>query len=127
MWPRAVEVMLGLWLVVSPWIFGHWPAPPSGSDLVAGWLVVVLALLSFWTPARRAHLGILAVAVWVAAYGYFAFPHPAAPGAQNDILVGLTLLVFAIIPSDANQPPLAWRRFYEEKARQERVKRAAPR
>ena len=127
MWARAIEVMLGLWLVLSPWIFGHWPAAPSRSDLVSGSVVVVLAVLSFWAPARRAHLGILVVAAWVAGYGYLAFPHPAPPGAQNDILVGLTLLIFAIIPPDANQPPPSWRRFYEEKARQERVKRGGPR
>ena len=117
MWPRAVEVMLGIWLALSPWIFGHFGRQPlTASDLLAGLAVVVLALLSFFPRLHRAHLGLLAVAAWLAGFAYFGYGHPIPPGAQNELLVGLTLILIAIIPNEASKPPRKWRRFLEAKA-----------
>jgi hypothetical protein len=111
MWARVVEVMLGLWLLISPFIFGH-SAGNTGlwiNDLVCGFLLMTLALLSFWHPLRYAHLAIGIVALWLIAFGFFV-PYPAPPASQNHILLGLVLLMFAIIPNDANLPPPSWRR-----------------
>jgi hypothetical protein len=114
MWARVVEVMLGCWLAVSPFIFRHaaderwlW-----ANDFASAFAVVTLALLSFWRPLRHAHLAIGAVGLWLMGFGYFASPHPLAPALQNDLLVGLLLAMFAIIPNEANRPPQAWREFY---------------
>ncbi|HEX2164708.1 MAG TPA: SPW repeat protein [Thermoanaerobaculia bacterium] len=121
MWARGIEVMLGLWLVVSPFVFGHFAEPGLGrlvaSDLAAGSLVVLLAVVSFWRRAGRAHLAELAVAGWLVAFGRFAFDFPPPPGAQNELLVGLVLVLFAIVPNRAADPPARWRAFYEERAR----------
>lgn len=117
MWGRTTEVMLALWLIVSPFVFGHVGTPLAYSDWAAGGAVLLLSLFSFWPPTRRAHLLNLAAAGWLAAYGYFAYAHPAPPGAQNEILVGLTLLLLAIIPNDNEKIPISWRRHFEAKTR----------
>lgn len=121
MWARGIEVMLGLWLAIAPFVFGHFGEPGMGrlvaSDLAAGTLVVLLAVVSFWRRAGRAHLAELAVAVWLVAFGRFAFDFPPPPGAQNELLVGLVLVLFAIVPTRAADPPARWRAFYEERAR----------
>src|SRR5687767_3491073 len=103
MWGRVLEVMLGLWLVLSPFIFRHDPAdrPLWVSDFACGAAMVLLALLSFWQATRYAHLLQLAVAGWLVGFGYFYGGYPAAPGYQNDIFVGLTLVLLAIIPNEA--------------------------
>src|SRR5207247_2056429 len=52
MWARVVEVMLGCWLAVSPFVFRH-PAEERAwwaNDLICALLVVALALLSVWPP-----------------------------------------------------------------------------
>jgi hypothetical protein len=118
MWGRVVEIMLGLWLAISPFLFGHYPSnrPLWLSDLVCGAAVVLLASLSFWQPLRYAHVAILAVACWLMGFAYFHGGYPAAPGYQNEIILGLTLLLIAIIPNDASQPPPAWRDYYERQA-----------
>ncbi len=110
MWARVVEIMLGLWLVISPFVFGHAAADRSlwTNDLACGFAIVTLALLSFWHPLRYAHLGIGVVALWLIAFGYLA-GHPAPPASQNHILLGLLLVMFAIIPNEANLPPRPWR------------------
>lgn len=121
MWARGIEVMLGLWLVVGPFVFGHFGDPGLGrlvaSDLVCGALVVLLAVVSFWRRAGRAHLAELAVALWLIGFGRFAFGYPPPPGAESELLVGLVLLLTAIVPNRAADPPARWRAFYEARAR----------
>ncbi len=120
MWARVVEVMLGCWLAASPFIFRHSAEDRMlwFSDLLSALAVMVLALLSFWRPLRFAHLGIVAVGLWLIAAGFLA-PYPTPAAFQNDIVVGLLLLIFAIVPNDANQPPKPWREFYQARERSE--------
>lgn len=112
MWPRVVELMLGVWLVISPFVFRGTPELDRyvANDIACGTLVIVASLFCFWHPARRAHLVTLAISVWLAGYGYFSAPRPGPPAAQNEIIVGLLLLLFAILPSEATRPPESWRK-----------------
>lgn len=119
MWARVVEVMLGCWLAVSPFVFRHssenrilW-----FNDFLSAMIVIVLALASFWPPLRYAHVANLAVALWLIAFGFLAYPYPTPPALQNNVAVGLLLLMFAIIPNDANEPPPQWRDFLEKECR----------
>jgi hypothetical protein len=116
MWPRVVEVMLGVWLALSPFIFGHLPeeAWRWGTDFGASTAVILLALLSFWTPLRHIHLANFLVGLWLVFFGWYWEGYPAPPALQNDIVTGLLLLMFAIIPNEASRPPKAWREFYSE-------------
>ncbi|MGE0821210.1 MAG: hypothetical protein AB7G75_10215 [Candidatus Binatia bacterium] len=109
MWARVVEVMLGCWLALSPFIFAHAADKPTlwWNDLASAGALITFALGSFWHPWRHAHFGILGVALWLLVYGYFT-PTPPPPSAQNHIVLGILLLMFAIIPNDANQPPQTW-------------------
>jgi hypothetical protein len=114
MWARVVEVMLGCWLAISPFIFNH--PVENGSwwmnDLSSGFAVVILALLAFWTPMRHAHLALVLVALWLIGFGYLAASYPTPPALQNDLIIGLLLLMFAIIPNEASIPPKKWRDFW---------------
>lgn len=123
MWGRIVEIMLGLWLLISPFLFGHYPAdrPLWMTDMLCGGAVVLLAMLSFWSLSfgrfmRDAHVLILPVAAWLTGFGYFYGAYPASPGAQNEIFLGLTLMLLAIIPNNASSPPPSWRRYYAQQA-----------
>jgi hypothetical protein len=121
MWARVVEVMLGCWLAISPFVFRH---PPDerwlwANDFACAFAVIVFALVSYWQRMRRAHLATAVLALWLIGFGYFASPHPLPPALQNDMLTGLLLVMLAIIPNKSNLPPDAWLKFYAE--RQERV------
>ena len=114
MWARVIEMMLGCWLAMSPFIFRH-----AGddrvlwfNDLFSALAIMVLALVSFWPPLRFAHVANLVIALWLIAFGFWASPYPAPPALQNDIVVGLLLLMFAIIPNEATRPPRPWRDFF---------------
>lgn len=116
MWGRVVEVMLGCWLAASPFIFRHAAEERRlwANDLCCAFAVVTLALLSFWPPLRQAHIAIAGIALWLIGFSYLTSSHPAPPALQNDLLVGLLLPIFAIIPNEANLPPRAWREFLAE-------------
>lgn len=117
MWARVVEVMLGCWLALSPFIFRHTADQQSFwfNDLACASAVIALALLSFWSKLRLAHLAIIAVALWLIGFGFLASLYPAPPALQNNIMVGLLLLMFAIIPNEASLLPEPWREYLRKR------------
>lgn len=113
MWPRVVEMALACWLAMSPFVFAH-PAQRPGwwwYDLAGAAVVFILAAGSLWWPLRRLHLLQLAVAAWMIGFGYLAAPYPTPPALQNNVVVGLLLLLFGVLPNDVNRPPVSWRRY----------------
>jgi hypothetical protein len=118
MWSRVIEAMLGVWLSLSPLIFRH----PDDQlwlwvhDMLLATLITTLAILSFWNPLRRAHWVLVPVSVWLIGVGFLAAPHPTPPALQNHIMLGLLLLMFAVIPNHASQPPSGWQRFEQQRA-----------
>jgi hypothetical protein len=112
MWARVSEMMLGFWLCISPFVFRGTASVDRfvALDLATGAAVVVLSLASFWRRARLAHLATAALALWLGLQAYFTWERPGPPAAQNEIIVAMLLLILAIIPNDASDPPRPWRR-----------------
>jgi hypothetical protein len=111
MWARVVEFMLGCWLAISPFIFAHPDAEIRlwATDWICATLVITLALLSYWHPTRHAHVLTLLVACGLIAIGRFSTGETPSPAMQNQIVVGLLLLMFALVPNEASRPPTVWR------------------
>ena len=111
MWPRVAELMLGLWLMLSPFVFRGTESVEAFAaiDMAAGACVVLLSLLSFWPRAEWAHLGTALLALGLGTYAYLAWERPGPPAAQNEIFVALLLLLLAIVPNEASRPPKPWR------------------
>ena len=112
MWPRVVEVMIGIWLAVSPFIFHPSYEHPAywWNDFTCSVLVIVLALLSFWHPMRYAHLLQIVMGLWLMGWAYAnGFGRePVPPPLQNNVMTGFTLLMFAILPNRASRPTPSW-------------------
>lgn len=108
MWARILEVSLGCWLLLSPFIFS--PSQPEvwWIDFTGGVAIIAAALLSFSSSLRRAYLFSIVTALCLMARAFF-FPEPAPPAAQNHMVVGLLLAMLAIIPVEAGSPPISWR------------------
>ena len=113
MWARYAEIALALWLAASPFLFAY---PPDRvgwriHDFVCAGLIAGAALLSHRQALRRAHLVSFAVGLWLIGFGWIQVRHTPGnpPTGQNWISVGLVLVIFAIVPSQATQPPAGWR------------------
>lgn len=115
MWARVVEIMLGFWLMASPFVFRFAQTDTSSlaNDLLCGTSAIVLGLMSFWNRTHWAHFLTLIVAIWLIGFGFIG-GYPSPPQAQNQIVVGLLLGMFAIIPNRANEMPEDWRKFYTD-------------
>lgn len=115
MWARDVEIMIGCWLAMSPFIFGH-PSTENAwwvNDFATAFAVVCFAGCSYWKRMRYAHLGQLLVGVWLIGFAYyhgFGIEAGAPAAMQNSASVGLLLLMFGLVPSYASQPPESWQR-----------------
>ena len=73
MWARVVEVMLAVWLAVSPFIFpDEGESPSQWLSYGLATLIATLALLSYWRPTAQAHLVIFLVAVGMYFWARFA-------------------------------------------------------
>lgn len=119
MWPRIAELLIAAWLAASPLVLPPHANPPGNvppwlSDVVCAGLIAVCALLSFTRRLGWLHFMEIPVAAWLVGYGFLAASQ-SAPALENDILVGLVLPLFAIIPNQATLPPLSWREFSEAK------------
>jgi len=118
MWPRIAEITLGFWLIASLFLLERssitlgWKA----NNMACGAAIIALAALSFWPRMSRAHFAEIAVGLWLLGFAFASHAEPSPPVVQNAILVGLVLLNFAIVPSQANQPPRSWREFYEKQS-----------
>ena len=111
MWPRVAEVALGCWLLLMPLVFRETPGVDgyATSALVSGGIIAIASLASVWRPARFARFGTLAVSIWLMLHGYFSAPRPGPPAAQNEVVVGLIVALFAILPNETNDIPTPWR------------------
>jgi hypothetical protein len=117
MWPRIAELLISAWLAASPWII---PTAAGAENFVrlnalaAAALIALFALFSFRASLEKAHLLSLAVAAWLVGVAFFQ-PNPPPPAPfQNFVVTGLLLLLFAILPTRASEPPRAWREFHRE-------------
>ena len=113
MWPRACELVIGVWLIASTFVLPHdsMTSPWRINDWVCGTSIIVLAGLCFWPKLYRAHLVEILIALWMLGFAFVNSSHPAPPAPQSDVLAALFLLNFAIIPTRASVPPRSWRNF----------------
>ncbi len=118
MWPRLVEVMLGLWLVLGPLIFRLESSDPAliVNHLVYGTATVVAALIAI--RVRFLRVVIIAIGLWLMGYGYVAGGFPPAPGYLNLIVIGVLVCALGLIPTDCLQPTHSWREYYASQRRE---------
>jgi len=117
MWARVVELMLAIWLALSPFIlrFSHDETFLWTNNFVCAFLVTLFAFLSFWHPLRKIHLLTVGIAFWLWGLGYSSFPKIASPSLENSVVIGILLFMLAIIPTHSDQLSHPWQEFMKNK------------
>jgi len=111
MWARISECFFGVWLILSPWVFG---SPSYLHELIVGMLILFFSLLSYGKKLSKMHLFNLFIGVWLFFLGIFEKKDLSYGMQQNYFVVALLLLLFGIIPSWASDHPTLWVEFYEK-------------
>src|SRR5438477_10114678 len=97
LWTNALVILLGLWLVSSPWTFGYRSAAMTWSDVVSGTLLAVLAGAAF-VPRYDFYgrWGVALVGTWLQ-FAPLVFWAPAPAAYITDTLVGALAIAFSIL------------------------------
>ena len=99
---RIVNVVLGVWLFISAWIWPH-TETSRANTWICGLLVMAIALVALRIrPMRWLNA---AIGAWVVIAG-FLFPHIAAGTMLNNIIVGLLVLLVSV-GGISRPPPLS--------------------
>jgi SPW repeat len=101
-WTSGMNVVLGAWLIVSPWMLGYSGAHnATWTDIGVGTCVLLVAALRVLYPEHSAALAWVNVALgaWLVAASY-AIPYATGvdrtPVHWNDVLVGAGVIWFAL-------------------------------
>ncbi len=103
---RTLNVILGIWLFISAFVWPH-----SGAELnntwILGVLCVVFALVAMRVPTVRWLNTLLAIWLFISA---FALPHQLVGTVWNNALVAIAIFVLSLIPNDLERQGIFPRR-----------------
>ena len=101
----AFNVLLGIWLICSPWIFGY--ANPTEaaawSSLIAGFLVVFVGAMRFATPCESpAPCGVnIVLGAWILISPWLFDLDMETASFWNNVIVGIAVGALAICSAHA--------------------------
>jgi len=108
MWGRVVELMVAVWISLSPFIFRVTDdATIMWVDQLTALTICIVAGMSFWEPLQHTHVVTFPLSAGLMVWGRFA-EMPPPPIHQNHIVVGFFLMLMVFVPNDASYPPLDW-------------------
>jgi hypothetical protein len=119
-WMDWVNVMLGVWLIASPWLLSVAPGdrPAAWSSWSVGAGIVTLALFAMYKPAVWGDAVGVLFGTWLIASPWMLGFANASTGATNTVIVGLLVIGYALwamridttssdgAASDTHQPQL---------------------
>jgi hypothetical protein len=89
-WVGWISLVLGVWLVLSPWVL-HYAGHPalSWNSVVLGVLVGIAGLISATTPSSAASWWNVAFGVWLFISPFLLHAGGYGPPRHNDMIVGV--------------------------------------
>ncbi len=93
---RIANVILGVWLFISAFIWNHTPAQFNNAWIV-GILCVIFSLIAMRAPQVRFLNTILAAWLFISAW---ALPRATAGTAWNSVLVAIAMFIVSLLPND---------------------------
>jgi len=111
-WSQIPLLVLGAWLIASPFTLGYQSMGLMWNDVISGILVLVLAATAFRTGRAWPAWANTFVGLWLA-FAPLVFWAPSAAAYANDTLLGMLVITFSVlIPMMMRMPgpevPLGW-------------------
>ncbi|PMQ14654.1 SPW repeat protein [Janthinobacterium sp. AD80] len=96
-WQDQAILLLGLWLVVSPWVFSYpQSSPQMVNAFVSGLVIAILAAFDLYKTYFWAVVVNLLVGVWVAASPWILRLAEQRMVMWNELVVGIAVVVLAL-------------------------------
>ena len=95
-WRDFANVILGVWLIASPFTLGYRDAAMTWSDVVSGAVVVVLAAMVMFPRFDKLRWGICFTGIWLL-FAPLVFWTRDAAAYNNDTLIGSLVIAFSVL------------------------------
>lgn len=96
----GINVLLGIWLIISPWVFGYASAGPAvmWNSVVVGALVLILAATRFSTPHTAPGLSWAAIVLglWTIASPWIYVYQSLSNAMWDNIATGIAIVLVAL-------------------------------
>jgi hypothetical protein len=97
-WATRINILLGFWLIVSPWVLGYGYGVAVINDVVLGTAIAAISLWSVSVPSTQttpAWINVM-LGVWlIAAPWILGVAGAITYASANDTVIGLLTIIFA--------------------------------
>ncbi len=101
MWPRIINIVLGLWLMIAPALLGYGKAA-ADNGRICGPIIITFALIALWEATRTVRLWNLPVALWLLASPW-VLGHGDTEATVSDMATGVCVLLLALVRGRVEQ------------------------
>lgn len=96
-WQDPVNIVLGLWLIASPWVLGYSAdASASSNAVIIGIVVAVLAALELFNVTAWEEWVNFILGIWLVISPWALRFSGDRPAVSNDVILGIVIAVLAI-------------------------------
>lgn len=95
MWAATINILLGLWLMISPYLL-HFEKTASNSNYIVAPLVLTCAIMALWEINRSTRYFNVAAGAWLAVCP-FILNFQAADATWNSIVSGILIAAFSFV------------------------------
>ena len=97
-WPRWINIIAGVWLFISAFIWPHTEAAQTNTWIVAV-LIMIAAIWALFAPSVRFINTILAIYLFISTFGIF---HNNPGTVWNNVIVSIVVFIVSLIPSETS-------------------------
>ena len=95
-WPQYPIIILGLWLISSPFTLGYQSLAMTYNDIIVGVVLISLAGITLFARNGWANYANGFVGLWLL-FAPIVFSAPTAAAYANDTLVGIMVITFSVL------------------------------
>jgi hypothetical protein len=96
-WQDPLNLILGLWLIASPWVLGHEAEmTPTYNAVAVGILVAALAVLEFFKVKAWEEWTSVALGVWLAISPWLLGFSITVAATTNALIIGIAVAALAL-------------------------------
>jgi hypothetical protein len=96
-WQDPLNVILGIWMMVSPWALGYQAEmPPTANAVILGVLIAAAALVALYKVMAWEEWVNVALGAWLAASPWLLGFTGIMPAMWNAVIVGIVVAVLAL-------------------------------
>ncbi len=96
-WQDPVNLILGLWMIISPWVLGYESeAAATSNAVILGIVIAVLAALELFTVTAWEEWGNFVLGLWLVISPWVLGFRSVSSAMSNDVVIGIVVAVLAI-------------------------------